>query len=609
MLNNVANPNVPSSDNLHRELRQVQESLDSDPATAASLAGEIIGRYPGAPAPYRLLGTALRRLGRNEEAERAESEAISISARSPDLIEAAQAILGRHFDRAEHLIRSRLESDPEDAEALRLLADIAATAGHHQDAERLLRRTIGIAPAFVAAYVNLATLLQNLGRSDEAIALLDAVSAEEPRHHWTLSLKAALLVAEQRLDEAIQTHEELLGRAPEASIVWMNYGYALKTVGRIDDAVAAYRRSLQLAPGNGFAWWGLANLKTVRLDARDTATMQEALQGASDDLQQIQLHFALGKGLGDQARFEQSFRHYAAGNDLRRRRIPYEARLVTEAVRKTEALFTSEFLQARAGNGCAAADPIFIVGMPRSGSTLVEQILASHPLIEGAGELVELEKIAARIDSGAPVLSSWLDKIANLQAEDLRTLGEAYLGSTRAHRMSERPFFTDKMPFNWRYIGLILLILPNAKIIDVRRHPLGCCFSNFALYFNRQTNFASSLEDLGIYYRDYVRMTAHFDRIAPSRIYRVTYEKLVEDCEREVRLMLDHLGLPFDEACMRFYDNRRAVHTPSAQQVRMPINTEGLEHWRGYEPWLGPLQRALGPVLEVYPAVPEEWPG
>jgi tetratricopeptide (TPR) repeat protein len=206
MLNNVANPNVPSSDNLHRELQQVQESLDSDPATAARLAGEIIGRYSGAPAPYRLLGTALRRLGRNEEAERADSEAISISARSPGLIEAAQAILSRQIGRAEHLIRSRLESDPEDAEALRLLADIAATAGRHQDAERLLRRAIEIAPAFIAAYVNLATLLQNLRRSDEAIALLNAVSAGEPRHHWALSLKAALLVAERRMNEAIQAH-------------------------------------------------------------------------------------------------------------------------------------------------------------------------------------------------------------------------------------------------------------------------------------------------------------------------------------------------------------------------------------------------------------------
>jgi len=604
----VANKRAQGSDGLHRELQQVRASLNSDPTTAARLAGEIISRYSGTPEPYRLLGAALRRLGRSEEAERADNEAISISARFPELAEAAQAMKRSHFDRAEHLIRSRLQADPEDAEALRLLADIAATAGHNEDAERLLRRAVEIAPAFVAAYVNLATLFQNLARSDEAIGLLDDASAREPRHHWALSLKAAILVAEQRLDGAIQVHEELLARAPEAAIVWMNYGYALKTVGRLDEAVAAYRRSLELDPASGFAWWGLANLRTVRLDARDVTTMQEALQHASDDLHRVQLHFALGKGLGDQDRFEHSFRHYAAGNELRRRHMPYEPWLVRETVRKTEVLFTREFLQEHAENGYAAADPIFIVGMPRSGSTLVEQILASHPLIEGAGELIELEKIAARI-GGAATASSWLDKVATLRAEDLRALGETFLSATRAHRMSERPFFTDKMPFNWRYIGLILLILPNARIIDVRRHPLGCCFSNFALYFNRQTNFASSLEDLGSYYRDYVRMIAHFDRIAPGRIYRVIYERLVEDCEHEVRRLLDHLDLPFDEACLRFYDNPRAVHTPSAQQVRMPVNREGMEHWRRYEPWLGPLQQALGDVLDRYPNVPKEWAG
>ena len=553
-----------------------------------------------------MLAAALRRLGRYEEAGWADANGVQASARSVALLEAAKAMRDKQVERGEHLLRSYLDTDPDDPQALRMLAEIAAVCGHGGDAERLLRKALEVVPQFVPLYVNLASLLHDLGRTDEAIALLDQVLAHDPDNSMVLSFKAAVLSGARRMGEALGIEETLLARAPDMAVAWINHAHTLQAVGRLDDAIAAYRKALQLEPSSGFAWWGLAKLKTIKLDEQDIDAMLQALAAAPDDLNRVQLHFALGKALGDEKRFEESFRHYALGNDLRKILIPYDPHQVSETVRKAETVFTREFLQTRAGQGSMAADPIFIVGMPRSGSTLVEQILASHPLIEGADELFDMDRIAAGITNRDGTRSSWLDAIGDLSVESLHALGESYVALTRVHRKTGRPFFTDKMPYNWSYVGLIHLILPKAKIIDVRRHPLGCCFSNFTLYFNRTTNFASGLEDIGGYYRAYVRMMDHFDRILPGRVHRVLYEDLVGDLEGEVRKLLDHLGLPFDEACLRFYENPRAVHTPSAQQVRRPINRGGLEHWRNYEPWLGPLKESLGPVLDLYPAVPRD---
>src|SRR5690606_37790728 len=345
----------------------------------------------------------------------------------------------------------------------------------------------------------------------------------------------------------------------------------------------------------------------TQLDEHDVAAMRAALDGAGDDLDRLQLHFALGKALGDQGRFEESFRHFATANEIRRAVVPNDPDQVTETVRKTRSVFTREFLSGRENKGCPDPAPIFIVGLPRAGSTLVEQILASHPLVEGAGELTGIERIASSIADRAGT-ASWVEAVGELDAGALRAWGEAYLATVRARRRTDRPFFTDKMPFNWACVGLIHLVLPNARIVDVRRHPLGCCFANFSQYFSRTVNFGSSLEELGRYYRDYVQAMAHFDRLRPGRVHRVLYEELVNDLEGQVRRLLDHLGLPFDEACLRFHENPRAVFTPSARQVRKPLNRAGLERWRSYERWLDPLRETLGPVLDLYPRVPDEEP-
>jgi len=511
----------------------------------------------------------------------------------PELVAATQALRENNPAKAEALMRACLQREPKNASALKLLAHIAAGTGFAADAEQLLRRAIAIEPAFIEAHADLASLLCRLGRAAEAIKLLDRARVSDPRAIWPLALKIGVLDAERRTEEALPLHEALVERAPDAAIPWINYGHALSVVGRTGAAVVAYRKALDIDPASGFAWWGLACLRTVQFGPNDIALMERALSPADITPQQIQLHFALGRALGEQGSFEQSFRHYETANRIRSRLTRYDPRSTRELVGRVEAVFNVPFLTQRKGTGCAAPDPIFIVGMPRAGSTLVEQILASHPMVEGCGELFELQNLVAHLAQGHSPQTTWLDAIAKMDARELHSLGERYLASVRRHRKTDRPFFTDKMPANWRYVGVIHLILPNARIIDVRRDPMACCFSAFATYFNRETDFPADLEGLGRYHADYMRMIAHFDRVLPATIRRVQYESLIADPEREVRGLLDDLRLPFDMSCLRFHDTPRAVHTPSAQQVRRPINGEGLGFWRNYEPWLASLKKGF----------------
>jgi tetratricopeptide (TPR) repeat protein len=476
---------------------------------------------------------------------------------------------------------------PNDPEALRLLAGGSAAP----DAERLLRQAVVAGPGHILAHADLASLLCRLGRGDEAVAMLDEAMGRLPDQIWPLSLKIAALTADRRIEEALPGHEELVARAPRAAVPWLNYGYALKTLGRTDEAVAAYRQSLALDPASGFAWWGLANLRTVALGPSDIDQMERVLPGAGADLNRIQLHFALGRALGDVGEFERSFRHYEQANVLRGELAPYDARNVSDAAAAGR-MFSAGLLARPPSNGCLAGDPIFIVGMPRSGSTLVEQILASHPMIEGPGELFELQTIVTSLGAADDCGPSWIETVAGIGQDGLRALGDEYLASTRKHRRTDRPHFIDKMPANWRYVGLIRLILPNARIIDVRRSMHACCFSNFATYFNRDTKVPTTLSELGAYYRAYVDLIDQAHAAIPGWIHHVQYEQVVADLETEVRRLLDYLALPFDEACLEFHRTARAIHTPSAQQVREPLNTDGLDRWRSYAPWLGPLDAA-----------------
>jgi tetratricopeptide (TPR) repeat protein len=547
-------------------------------------------------------------IGDSPGADAARAQHIRLSSRDPELVAAGAALCDGRIAAAEEALRGRLKRAPTDVAAIRMLAEVALRLGRNGDAEKLLTRAIELAPSFTPARHNLALALHRLERHGEALAAIEHALATEPRNPGYRNLQAAVLGRLGQFERAIGVYRSVLAEYPAQPKAWMSYGHALKAAGHLDEAIAAYRRSSELAPGFGEAWWSLANLKTVRFDATDVAAMRGQLARADlMDEDRLHFHFALGKALEDAADHAASFRHYAEGNRLRRAALRYDAAENTDYAERCRALFTPAFLDARAGSGAAAPDPIFVVGLPRSGSTLLEQILASHPRVEGTMELPDVIAIArelggGRIRGGA---STYPESLGALDRGELRELGERYLERTRIQRLGGRPLFVDKMPNNWLHVGLIHLMLPNAKIIDARRHPLGCCLSNFKQHFARGQAFTYSLDDIGRYYVDYVALMAHFDRVLPGRVHRVHHERLVEDPEGEIRRLLEYCGLPFDPACLRFHETERAVRTASSQQVRQPLNRDGVDQWRHYEAWLGPLVRALGPVLASYPSVPE----
>jgi tetratricopeptide (TPR) repeat protein len=583
--------------------------LREDPRLAARQAREVLLASPGNADAYRLLGSALRAAGEDKEAEEAELAAIAASVRDPRLMQAAQALVDNDLPVAERLLRPHLKQKPTDVAAIRMMAELAGRLGRHQDAETLLRRALELAPGFAAARANLATVLYRQNRPAEAVGMLEGLLGEDADNPAHQNLKAAALGRIGGYEEAIGIYEQVLARFPAQPKIWMSYGHVLKTVGRRGDSIAAYRRAIGIAPTLGEVWWSLANLKTVEFGAEDIAAMTAALRLPElDEDDRLHLHFALGKALEDAGEAESAFAYYAEGNRLRRAMIDYDPADIARHVARSEALFTPSFFAARAGRGCAAPDPIFVLGMPRAGSTLIEQILASHPRVEGTMELPDLPALAKRIggrklrsDAGA-----YPEALAALGAGELRALGEEYLARTRIQRKTDKPFFVDKMPNNWAHVGLIHLILPNAKIVDARRHPLACGFSNFKQHFARGQGFTYGQEELGHYYRDYVRLMRHFDSVLPGRVHRVIHERLIDDPEGEIRRLLGFLGLPFDPACLTFHETERAVRTASSEQVRRPLNREGLDRWRPFEPWLGPLKAALGPVLDLYPNVPAE---
>ncbi|HEX9964057.1 MAG TPA: sulfotransferase [Allosphingosinicella sp.] len=534
-------------------------------------------------------------------------QALARSVRDPRLMEAALALVEGRLAAAEPLLRSHLKEKPTDIAAIRMMAELAGRLGRYQDSETLLRRALELAPGFTAARANLATILYRRNRPGEAIEVLDSLLDEQPENAAHQNLKAAALGRVGGFEEAIGIYEAVLARFPDQPRIWMSYGHVLKTVGRLEDGIAAYRRALAVAPALGEVWWSLANLKTVRLGPADVAAMTGALAapGLSRE-DHFHLHFALGKAHDDGGDPERAFGHYAEGNRLRRELIGYDPEGTARDVDRSLALFTPAFFEARAGGGCPAPDPIFILGMPRAGSTLLEQILATHSEVEGTMELPDLPALAKRLggrsrrsDPGA-----YPEVLAELDPAELLALGEEYLERARIHRKTGKPYFIDKMPNNWAHVGFIHLILPNARIVDARRHPLDCGFSNFRQHYARGQGFSYSLADMGLYYADYVRLMAHFDRVLPGRVHRVIHERLIEHPEAEIRALLDALALPFDPACLSFHENRRAVRTASSEQVRRPINRDGMGQWRPYEAHLGPLKEALGPVLDAYPEAP-----
>ena len=551
------------------------------------------------------LADALTAAGDTQGADRAYGHHIRVSTRDPALIEAAQALCENDLPVAERLLREQLKASPTDVAAIRMLAEVAGRLGRYGDAETLLVRCLELAPGFSAARHNYALVLHRQEKSLEAIQQIDLLLEAEPRNPGYLNLKAAALARMGDFAGALPIYADVLSTFPDQPKIWMSYGHALKTAGRTDDGVDAYRRTIALEPNCGEAYWSLANLKTFRFTEPDLAAMRGQL--AHDDLtveDRFHLHYGLGKALEDAGDWEGSFTHYEQGARLRRGQIDYEPRETTRRVERARAVFTPEFFADREGWGCQAHDPVFVVGLPRSGSTLIEQILSSHSQVEGTMELLEIITMAREL-AGADrrgARSLYPEKVAELSSDEVRALGERFIDRTRIQRKTGKPFFIDKMPNNFLHIGLICLILPNARIIDARRHPLGACFSGFKQHFARGQHFSYDLEEIGRYYRDYVELMTHFDRVLPGRVHRIIYERMVEDTEAVTRRLLDHCGFAFEEACLRFWETQRPVRTASSEQVRRPIFREGLDHWRYYEPWLEPLKRGLGPALQTWDA-------
>jgi tetratricopeptide (TPR) repeat protein len=631
----------PTGD-LAAALANATRLLASAPAAAAEQAAEILAVMPDQPNALALQGLALGRMGRGEDAiaalkravhlkaaqpeawralgdhytalemreaaDGAYAESIRHSTRDPRLMGAALALVENRIPEAESILREFLKRHPTDVAAIRMLAEVAARIGRHADAETLLARCLELAPGFTAARHNYATVLHRTQKSEAALVQVDQLLAEEPRNPGFRNLRAAILGRLGEYAGSIEQYREVLAEYPNQAKIWMSLGHSLKTAGRNAESIEAYVKSIEKLPQLGEAYWSLANLKTFRFSAEQVQAMRAQLattQLSPED--RFHFEFSLGKALEDAEEYAESFEHYLEGNRLRRAMIRYDAAENHAHVARSKQFFTRDFFAERAGWGCQAPDPVFVIGLPRSGSTLIEQILASHSQVEGTMELPDVGMLARVVGTRTtrPGSAAYPRALEKFSAEEMRALGERYLAQTRIQRKEGRPFFIDKMPNNFAHTGFIHLMLPNAKIIDARRHPIGCCLSGFKQHFARGQNFSYDLAEIGGYYRDYVELMAHMDDVLPGRVHRVFYEDMVENTEAEVRRLLDYCGLDFEPGVLKFHENQRAVRTASSEQVRKPIFREGLDQWRHYEPYLDALKRALGEVLDQYPATPK----
>ena len=566
-------------------------NLDRNLAEAWSALGE----------QYVLVGDVLA-------SDAAYSHHFNVSVSEPQLQKAVAALRNGRPDISEDILVEYLEAHPDDVNAIKMLAEAAIACDRNEDAGVLLERCLEIAPDFSAARYRYVSSLYLQNRLVEAIPHIDILLERDPKNPQFRTMKASLLGQMGENLDALALFEELVNEYPKHPASWVSYGHALKSAGQPEKGIDAYRKAIELLPQLGGGYWSLANLKTFRFTEQDIAAMKGQLERGDLRVEaRVQFYFSLGKAYEDKKEFAEAFDNYQKGNALWRSTVEYNAESTSAFVRVSKELYTKDFFAKRKGWGHPAPDPIFVVGLPRAGSTLIEQILSSHPEIEGTMELPDITSLARHLNEdnfvsegpGYPYL------LEDLPREEFKRRGEDYIRNTRFHRKSGRPFFVDKMPNNYAHVGLIHMILPRARIIDARRHPMGSCFSNFKQHFARGQHFTYALTDVGRYYYDYVELMAHFDDVLPGKVHRVIYEQLVEDPEREIRRMLEYLGLPFDERCLNFHETERAVRTASSEQVRQPLYKSGVDHWKNFEPWLGPLKQALGPVLEAYPNVPK----
>ena len=511
------------------------------------------------------------------------------------LMDAYAALDANRLGAAWSLARRRLAEAPDDVPTLRLLAAIAAERGDESGAEAALRRVLELTPCDSAAREQLATLLIRTGRVEEALPLIGRLLAAQPGNGALALMHAEALRLVGRHEAGLAMVKALIQARPDDPQFWLVAGNQERFAGNTALAVEAYRHAIELKPDLSEAYWSLSNLKTVGFAAQDLTSMRRHLACAAPvGSDATYLNFALGKALEDRGQYAESFEHYAAGNRSARAAFGYDPAAHTAFIQRLQATFSGGYFAERSGWGSTAADPIFIVGLPRSGSTLLEQILASHSQVEGTRELAEIPVLARELAARAAEGSvPYPECAASFDRTQIEAFAARYLARTRAHRTLGKPRFVDKMLGNFLSVGLIHLMFPGAAIIDSRRHPMATGFSCFKQLFNPGMNFAYDLHELGLYIRDYTGLMAHLDTALPGRVHHVHYEALVEDMEGEVRRLLDYCGLPFEPPCLSYHENGRVAQTVSLEQVRLPIYAHALDQWRHFEPWLGPLRSAL----------------
>lgn len=596
--------------NLLGRLRQ----LDPGHARAAQEAGHNLreaGERNDAIAAYReavelnpALTASWRALAQLTDAPEARHQADFLEALPPALLSVTSQMYEGRLYRAEQLCRSFLQQHPHHPEAMRLLAALGMRLNVYDDAEFLLESCLELYPDFTRARLDYIEVLNRRQKYTAALAQAERLHRSDPDNIAFETAFANASVAVGRYEDALAGYRRVIARSPDSPGLHLACGHALKTIGRRAEAEESYRRACRVKPDFGDAWWSLANLKTYHFSDSELACMQAREADAGTSLyDRFHLCFALGRACEQRADYAQSFHWYDKGNRLKQTQTRYSADRFSAECDAQRTHCSTDLFQRRAGEGCPSADPIFIVGLPRAGSTLLEQILSSHSMVDGTFELPNVLALAHRLGGRRRIdqPSRYPAVLAELDATDLRRYGEKYLEETRVYRQGA-PMFTDKMPNNFRHIGLIHLMLPNATIIDARRHPMACCFSAFKQLFAEGQEFTYGLEDVGRYYRDYVELMDHWDRVLPGRILRVQYEELVSDIEAQVRRVLAHCGLPWEENCLAFHRTERSVRTASSEQVRRPLYDSSLDEWRHFAPYLGPLRQALGPVLERFPA-------
>jgi len=546
-------------------------------------------------ASWQALAQLHRAAGHTAEAEHAERFAKQIASLPPAIVTATSMFAEGETYAAEQVVRQFLQQHGDHIEGMRLLAQIGMKLDVLDDAEFLLESVLVFAPDYHAARYDYAVVLCRRHKYQKALEEIGKLRAIEPDNRAFRTVEANAWVGIGDHERALKLYRDLLEGSPRQEDLHLSIAHALKTMGRQAEAIESYRAAASSRPSFGDAYWSLANLKTYRFTDEELARMRaEEADPSTGLVDRYHLCFALGKALEDQGDYAESFGYYARGNGLKHHETRYKPEISERNTRMQKSVCTAEFFAARAGVGCPAPDPIFIVGLPRAGSTLLEQILSSHSQVEGTMELSDIPRLVARLQ-GREVQDSqprYPAVLNDLTPEQLQKFGAKYLADTRIYRTG-KPFFIDKMPNNFRHVGLIHLILPNAKIIDARREPLACCFSNFKQLFANGQEFTYSLEDIGRYYRTYVELMQHWDAVLPRKVLRMQHEEVVADLEGGVRRLLEYCGLPFEAGCLEFWKTERNVRTASSEQVRRPIFKEGLDQWRNFEPWLGPLREVL----------------